>query len=96
MSKKLEDGLKAIKVRDYDEDTMDADDIKAVQEFVPPMLFRWIQYPDTEDFDLEVKFLVNMKEDGALYTPWTEIPAFMIEVANQFTGDIDDEPTNFH
>lgn len=96
MSKKLEDGLKSIKVRDYDESTMSDEDIKAVQDFVPPMLFRWIQYPDTEDFDLEIKFLVNVKEDGALYTPWTEIPAFMVELANQLTGVTEDEPTSFH
>ena len=80
MTDKLADTLSEIKIRDYDEDTMSKEDIEKIQKFVPPIVFRWMQYPDAEDFELEVKYLLDINEEGALYTPWTGVPAFMMEL----------------
>ena len=83
----LANTLADIEIRDYDESKMSKEDIEKVRAFVPPIVFRWMQYPDSDDFELEVKYLIDVNKDGALFTPWTEVPAFMMQLIDEHLTD---------
>lgn len=78
-SKRLTKHLSSMKIREYDEKNMPKEDLDAVKSFTPPIIFRWLAGIDEEEFNLQVSYLINKNEEGALYTPWTEVPAYALE-----------------
>lgn len=71
-----------MKTDEYDESKMTDEQKERLSKFQPPILFRWAKYPDEEDFDLEVKYLLPLG-DKEIYSPWTDIPAVEMTIAEE-------------
>lgn len=81
--------LARLKVRSYDEADMPQDLKDKILKFVPPALFRQVKYPDSDEFEFEVQYLLDVNKDGVLYSPWVEVPAFEVEYVEG--GDEDEQ-----
>lgn len=89
----LEKSMQEINLREYDEDTMSKEEVAKINNYFPPILFRQVIYPDSVDGlpELEVKYLLDVDKRGALYSPWSEVPLFIVEQVPEEESDVEDE-----